>query len=306
MAMEQRLQAIQMQLTSSQEQVATLSAAIDNVRAEASNAVRELRENLAAEMARTAVLQQAVGRGGASSRDWTLVSSKEFGGGKFGGGKGESFKIWSKKVKIFLNIKKEGFKKILEAIEVNEENVVDDRAVANMGLSWGITAEQCKSASAKLADFLQTYCGDDALRVVEACGENGLEAWRQLKQRYHPAGGRFELEKLNNMLHRKQCKNLDDLPAAIDILQKDFRNYSTMMGTQFPTEWKIPLLSQLLPDAHRENLKMQYLMGQRDFEKMCDSLSAHANEHRLTEGRGRKDMEVDAVDAGIGKKEYTE
>ena len=88
MAVEQVLQAIQMQLTSSQEQVATLSAAIDNVRAEASNAVRELRENLAAEMARTAVLQQAVGRGGASSRDWTLVSSKEFGGGKFGGGKG--------------------------------------------------------------------------------------------------------------------------------------------------------------------------------------------------------------------------
>ena len=122
----------------------------------------------------------------------------------------------------------------------------------------------------------------------------------------YPAGGRFELEKLNNMLHRKQCKNLDDLPAAIDILQKDFRNYSTMMGTQFPTEWKIPLRSQLLPDAHRENLKMQYLMGQRDFEKMCDSLNAHANEHRLTEGRGRKDMEVDAVDAEIGKKEYTE
>ena len=182
MAVEQVLQAIQMQLTSSQEQVATLSAAIDNVRAEASNAVRELRENLAAEMARTAVLQQAVGRGGASSRDWTLVSSKEFGGGKFGGGKGESFKIWSKKAKIFLNIKKEGFKKILEAIEVNEENVVDDRAVANMGLAWGITAEQCKSASAKLADFLQTYCGDDALRVVEACGENGSEAWRQLKK----------------------------------------------------------------------------------------------------------------------------
>ena len=72
-----------------------MSAAIDNVRADASNAVRELRENLAAEMARTAVLQQAVGSGGgggANSRDWTLVSSEEFGGGKFGGEMGESFK----------------------------------------------------------------------------------------------------------------------------------------------------------------------------------------------------------------------
>ena len=69
----------------------------------------------------------------------------------------------------------EGFKKKLEAIETNEENVVDDRAMANLGLAWGITAGQCKSASAKLADFLQTYCGDDALRVVEACDENGFE-----------------------------------------------------------------------------------------------------------------------------------
>ena len=118
--------------------------------------------------------------------------------------------------------------------------MVDDRAVAYIGLAWGITAEQCKSASAKLADFLQTYCGDDALRVVEACGANGLEAWRQLKKRYHPAGGRFELEKLNNMLHRKQCKNLDDLPAAIDILQKDLRNYSTMMGPNFRQSGKSP------------------------------------------------------------------
>ena len=74
-----------MQLASSQEQVATLSTAIDNVRAEAGAAVRELREGLAAEMARTAVLQQAVGiGGGANSRDWSLVSSKEFGEGKFG------------------------------------------------------------------------------------------------------------------------------------------------------------------------------------------------------------------------------
>ena len=133
-----------------------------------------------------------------------------------------------------MNIKKEGFKKMLEAIETNEENVVDDRAMANLGLAWGITAGQCKSASAKLADFLQTYCGDDALRVVEACDENGFEGWRQLKKRYLPAGGRFEFEKLNNMMHRKQCKSLDDLPAAIDVLQKVIRNYSTMMGTQFP------------------------------------------------------------------------
>ena len=74
-----------------------------------------------------------------------------------------------------MNIKKEGFKKMLEAIVTNEENVVDDRTVTNMGLAWGITAGQCKSANEKLADFLQSYCGNEALRVVEACDENGFE-----------------------------------------------------------------------------------------------------------------------------------
>ena len=82
--MQQQFQAITVQLASSQEQVATLSAAIDNVRAEASAAVRELRDGLAAEMARTAVLQQAVGSGGgASTREWALVNSKDLNGGKF-------------------------------------------------------------------------------------------------------------------------------------------------------------------------------------------------------------------------------
>ena len=46
------IKAIMMQLASAQEQVATLSIAIDSVRAEASNAVRELREGLAAEQRR--------------------------------------------------------------------------------------------------------------------------------------------------------------------------------------------------------------------------------------------------------------
>ena len=82
-----------------------------------------------------------------------------------------------------MNVKKGFFKRMLEAVENNEENQVDDRTIANMGLAWGTTTEQCKSANSKLADFLQTYCGDDALRVVEACDENGFEAWRQLKKR---------------------------------------------------------------------------------------------------------------------------
>ena len=43
-----------------------------------------------------------------------------------------------------------------------------------------------------------------------------------------------------------------------------------------------------------------------DFEVVTGLLSTHANEHRLREGRGRRDMEVDAVEPEAGAKEYTE
>ena len=70
-----------MQLASSQKQVATLSMVIDNVRAEASNAVRELREGLAAEQRRTESLQSLIASGGrGETKNWNLVSSKEFAG----------------------------------------------------------------------------------------------------------------------------------------------------------------------------------------------------------------------------------
>ena len=105
MAMTQeQFQAIQLQLASSEQQVLTLSNMIDKVRSEASNAVRELREGLAAEIAKTTLLQQAAADGGGhSSREWSLVSSKEFGAGRLGGAKAESFEVCSKKVKIFVN-----------------------------------------------------------------------------------------------------------------------------------------------------------------------------------------------------------
>ena len=108
--------------------------------------------------------------------------------------------------------------------------------LTDFNLNW----EYAVTAAAKLADFLQTYCQADALRIVEACPENGLEAWRLLKKRYDPASGKFELGRMNRMLSRKQCKELSDFPAAIDVLQKDIRGYeSSSLGAAFPVEWKM-------------------------------------------------------------------
>ena len=77
MAAQQEFARIQLQLASAEEQIGTLSTAIDAVRAEAGNAIRELRDQMAAEQVRHNVLMQAVSRNGGTGRDWALISSNE-------------------------------------------------------------------------------------------------------------------------------------------------------------------------------------------------------------------------------------
>ena len=64
---------------------------------------------------------------------------------------------------------------------------MDDGTLANLNQRW----DWAVSASNKFCDFLQTHCSEDALRLVEACPDNGLEAWRILKKRYDPASDRL-------------------------------------------------------------------------------------------------------------------
>ena len=85
--MQQEFARIQLQLTSAEEQIGILSAAIDAMRAEAGNAIRELWDQMAREQVRHHVLMQAVGRNGGTGREWALISSKDFQGGTFSGSK---------------------------------------------------------------------------------------------------------------------------------------------------------------------------------------------------------------------------
>ena len=117
MAEQQEFARIQLQLTSAEEQIGTLSTAIDAVRAEAGNAIRELRDQMAAEQVRHNVLMQAVSRNGGTGRDWALISSKDFQGGIFSGAKTDNFRVCAKKVKVFLNTKKDGLNKSCKTLK---------------------------------------------------------------------------------------------------------------------------------------------------------------------------------------------
>ena len=97
MAMAEQLAAVNLQLISSQEQVAVLSKAIDGVRKEASDAVADLRNGLLAEQIKSKEMtdyiaafgqsqqSQGGGGGGYREREMSLVNTKEFHGGKCAG-----------------------------------------------------------------------------------------------------------------------------------------------------------------------------------------------------------------------------
>ena len=261
MASQEQVDAINMALVSSQEQVATLSRAIDSVRAEASNAVADLRNVLAAEQQRGLAMaaQLEAGRGErGGGRPVNFVNIKTFDGGTFAGLKGENFRAWSKKAKIYCNALSRGFKRALELAE-QQESSVDIEALQLTG--WTAAVE----ADAKLYDFLSTYTAGDAQRIVDETPDRGFESWRKLKKRFHPEGGTFELERTTRLMTGKQCKTLSELPAAMDVLEKGFRQYEITFGSPIPDPLKYSMLIKILPESHRKDLTMKFLLGERNY-----------------------------------------
>ena len=81
MAADQQLEAMNVRLQAAQEQVADLSAGLDRVRSEASQAVFELKQKVTSLESRNS-----------NEKEFTLVNRKEFSGDKFSGDKKENFK----------------------------------------------------------------------------------------------------------------------------------------------------------------------------------------------------------------------
>ena len=169
------------------------------------------------------------------TREVSFVSMKSFEGGKFAGGKSENFKAWAKRVRIFCNAQASGMKKAMEAAEAS----VRDVDLRSLGLADQNLAEDL---DAKLHDFLATYVSEEALRIVEGIPDKGFEAWRQLKVRYQPEGGLMDLLRIEGLFSRKPCKSLSDVPAALDILERDLKHYAAASGGVLPQDVKIHLL----------------------------------------------------------------
>ena len=270
------------QLEQNRQHTAQLVTNLESVRAEASNAVSELRRQIAE------LQQRGGGTAGKEDPDkMNLLNLRTLEPNVFTGAKDENYKIWSKRIKTYCNVQRDGFRKALTWAEEEEKAVDMDIMAATW--PWATVGDK------KLHDMLLNITTNDALLIVEANPEKGFEAWRLLKQRHDPKSGTFELDRMLSLMQRKQCSNISELPAAVDQLEKDLRGYDARSSSPFPENLKMPLLIQMIPKAYKHEIEMKFQMGQRDYAKLAADITRFSNDARVREQRGASDMDVDPV-----------
>ncbi len=209
----------------------------------------------------------------------------------FSGKLQESYKHWAKKVKAFCNARKPGFRQALEWAELESTAIDSDSLTA---LQWD-AAEQ---ANSKLYDLLIMLLIDDPLILVENHPNQGFEAWRALSRRYDPVGEQFTFDRMTSLLTRERCKDVGELPAAIERWTRDLTLYERKTGQTLPKEWRVPILFQMVPKANYTEVKSRWqLNADKDITKFAQELVVFANDlkHEQTRGRGPTPMDVDML-----------
>ena len=99
--------------------------------------------------------------------------------------------------------------------------------VGDLGIA---TWELATDMDEKLYNFIVTFTSDEALRAIEPYQGCGFEAWRRLKARYLSSGGRADIDRAVRMMTRKPVKSMADLPAALDLMERDLKHYEIAAG----------------------------------------------------------------------------
>ena len=151
-------------------------------------------------------------------------------------------------MKIYFNSQHRGMRQALEL----SENAITKVAVGDLKL------QDCQfdaEAKEKFYDFPMTFTAEEALRVVEPYTGEGFEARRQLKLRYTLVGGTTEIDRTMKLFNKKACKNMSELSAAIDILDKELRNDEELSGHNLPDHTKMALLVRLFSEKREKDMK---------------------------------------------------
>ena len=121
------------QLATANAQILYLIQMLESVRADQERLRRE------SEAAFNSFESRTQGRtGGTREREVSFVNMKSFEGGRFAGGKAESFQAWAKRVRIYCNALSSGMKKATETAEASTREV----DVRSLGLADPRLAEE--------------------------------------------------------------------------------------------------------------------------------------------------------------------
>ena len=303
---QEQVNALQAALLTSQEHVSGLARQLDQLRADATataegtsvqlQTLRTESSDAVANLRAQVAELEAAGKGGGDGKHEhsgnRLLNLKEFEPTVFAGKDGDNVKAWQKQVRQYCNAKQKGFKVALEWAEAQPTEITNDDL---LGTDWAPAG----TANEELFEYLQHTTSGEALVVVEKFKDRGFEAWRELDKRYNPTDGTFELDRMDPLLHRKQCKDITEVPAAVDRLVRDFEDYEARSKSKFPQEWKIPLLKQLLPAAYKKELEMRFSMGEKNFDKIASNIVGYSNDERVKKQRAKHsdDMDVDNLEA---------
>ena len=226
-----------------------------------------------------------------------LVDVKSMAPQSFGGKREESYKQWAKKVKAYCNARRPGFRQALEWAEA-EVTPIDQATLGNM--NWAFA----DIANSKLFDLLVMHLYDDPLILVENHANQGFEAWRALSRRYDPVCEQFTFDRMTSLLTRKRCKDIGELPAAIERWNRDLGLYERKTGNTLEKEWRVPIIFQMIPEANYTEIKTRWQMNKdKDITTFAQDLIAYANDlkHDSNRGRGSTPMDVDALAKANGE-----
>ena len=85
------------------------------------------------------------------------------------GKKDENYKTWAKRVRIYCNSQAPGMRRALELTEAHTRPIDADVDQLELG-----SASLAREADSRLHDFLATFTGEEALRIVDVHPDQGF------------------------------------------------------------------------------------------------------------------------------------
>ena len=214
--LQQQISDLQARLILSEEHGMKTATALDELRANADAAIRDVQGKLRDSENKNKKTQRT-----------DLINVKDSRIEVFSGKKTESYKTWAKKFKAFCNTRHTGFRQALEWAEKNSEPIDTDDL---MELNW----EDAYDADHKLYDLLVMVTADDPQILVENYPDQGFQAWRALARRFDPVGEQFTFDRMTALMHRDRCKDIAELPSAIERWSRDLAMYQAKTGKILP------------------------------------------------------------------------